>query len=298
MEKIACNLCGSDSQRIVYKKPDTWTWFTNFEFPVVKCRKCGLVFVNPRPDVQEMSNYYPTGYHSNRDSEEHMRRYGIQTQFLPVLQNESVLDIGCAQGDFLLYLKEKYKKIEMYGCDLFSDSVKSKDINFKNTTLTEAGYKDSQFDLITAWAVFEHLHDPDSYFREVKRILKPGGKFIFLVTNSESLYGKMAYIEDIPRHLYHFSKKTIHQYALKHGLKVNNIVFDDRLFDGRGNGTFKYLLENLTGMNWKKRKSGQYNRFQMYAWKYGTMIDKIVFKYHWEEKLGVSGIMIVEMENG
>lgn len=296
MEKVICNLCGSDSQKLLYKKPDTWTWFTDYEFSIVKCLSCGLVFVNPRPDVYEMSNYYPNGYHANRDTVEHRKRYEIQTQFLPVLENESVLDIGCAYGDFLLYLKEKYKKIEMYGCDLFSDSFKSKEINFKNMALVDAGYKDSQFDLITAWAVFEHLHDPDSYFKEVKRILKSGGKFVFLVTNSESLYGRMAYIEDVPRHLYHFSKKTLQKYAIKHGLKINRIVYNDRLFDGRGTGSFKYFFENIMGVNWKIRRAGSYSRLQRYANRLGSSVDRFVFKYHWEEKLGVSGIMIIEME--
>lgn len=296
MEKVNCNLCGSDSHKIVYKKPDNWTWFTDFEFPVVKCRKCGLVFVNPRPDMNEMENYYQKDYHSNRDTDSHKERYRIQSEFLPYLNGLSVLDIGCARGDFLIYLKELYPDIKMYGSDFFSESVKSTEIVFKKTALPDAGYLDNQFDIITAWAVFEHLHDPTAYFKEVFRILKPGGKFIFLVTNSESLYGKAAYIEDIPRHLYHFSKSTIRQYALKYGFKIKKIVFDDRLFDGRGTGTFRYFFENLTGMDWKKRRLGQYNRLQMYAWKYGILIDKVVFKYHWEEKLGISGVMIVEME--
>ena len=44
------------------------------------------------------------------------------------------------------------------------------------------------------------------YFVKVSNVLVPGGKFIFLVTNSQSVYGKYAYKEDIPRHTYHFDK--------------------------------------------------------------------------------------------
>jgi len=296
METVACNLCGSKSQKILYKKPDIWTHITDFEFPVVKCAGCGLVFVNPRPDIYEMSNYYKEEYHSNRDTSEHRKRYEIQTQFLPALQNESVLDIGCAQGDFLLYLKEKYQNIKMFGCDLFSDSAKSKDINFKNTTLQEADYKESQFELVTAWAVFEHLHDPDTYFKKVSEILKPGGLFVFLVTNANSFYGRVAHKEDVPRHLYHFTKKTIKKYGMKYNLKTNKIKFDDRLYDGRGVGSFRHLFENISGVTWKTRKSLQYSFVQKIARKIGAFLDKIVFRFHWESKMGISGIMIVEMK--
>jgi hypothetical protein len=36
----------------------------------------------------------------------------------------------------------------------------------------------------------------------------------------ESCYGKHAYREDVPRHLYHFSKETLRLYAEKFGLKL------------------------------------------------------------------------------
>jgi 2-polyprenyl-3-methyl-5-hydroxy-6-metoxy-1,4-benzoquinol methylase len=48
--------------------------------------------------------------------------------------------------------------------------------------LPNANLKESSFDIVTAWAVFEHLHNPSDYFFEVQKVLKPGGKFIFLVT--------------------------------------------------------------------------------------------------------------------
>jgi ubiquinone/menaquinone biosynthesis C-methylase UbiE len=44
-------------------------------------------------------------------------------------------------------------------------------------------YPANTFELITATWVLEHLPDPASVFREVHRVLKPGGQFIFLTPN-------------------------------------------------------------------------------------------------------------------
>ena len=32
------------------------------DYPVVKCRKCGLVRTNPRPDLPSLAYYYPDHY--------------------------------------------------------------------------------------------------------------------------------------------------------------------------------------------------------------------------------------------
>ncbi len=293
-EHVECDLCHSKEYTVRYRKPDTWSRLNQFEFPVVECNNCGLVFVNPRPTLDSMRFYYPENYYDNRDDELHQKRYSVQEEFLPKLTNEKILDIGCARGDFLIYLKKKYPLIRAYGIDYFSDKVNSKDITFYKKLLTECYFQDSEFDFVTAWAVFEHLHKPSEYFKEVNRILRKNGEFIFLVTNAESLYGKKAYIEDIPRHTYHFSEKTLNKYADKYGFKLTNCVYDDRIFDGRGLGTFYYTFTSLSGVTWGKRSFNNINFFQRIVGLCGEYLDKIIFKTHWEAKLKRSGIIVVE----
>jgi SAM-dependent methyltransferase len=45
-------------------------------------------------------------------------------------------------------------------------------------------YPANTFELVTATWVLEHLPDPASVFREVHRVLKPNGQFVFLTPNS------------------------------------------------------------------------------------------------------------------
>lgn len=294
LEHVECDLCGSKEYTERYRKPDMWLRLNQFEFPVVECNKCGLVFVNPRPTLDSMRFYYPENYYDHRDNELHQKRYSSQEAFLPKLTNEKILDIGCARGDFLIYLKQKYPLIRAYGIDYFSDKVHSRDIIFYNNHLTDCQFQDSKFDLVTAWAVFEHLHKPSEYFKEVNRILNKNGKFIFLVTNSESFYGQKAYTEDIPRHTYHYSENTLNKYAYKYGFKLTKCVYDDNIFDGRGLGTFYYTFTSFFGVTWRKRFINNINLFQRIMGLCGRYLDKIIFKTHWEAKLKRSGIIVVE----
>lgn len=293
-EHVVCDLCGCPEYKVRYRKPDTFLWLNQFEFPVVECIKCGLVYVNPRPTPDSMMHYYPGDYFFNRDTPAYLEKYKIQLEFIGGLKKEKILDIGCARGDWLIFLKQEYPGIDCTGIDYYCDSVKSKDLHFQKKSLPGCDFRDSEFDLITAWSVFEHLHNPGEYFQEVSRILKKGGKFIFLVTNSESLYGKRAYKEDIPRHLYHFSPKTLSLYAGKYGFDFSRCFYDDRIWDGRGSDSFYYTSTFLFGLNWDKIYRKKIGFIKTQIGRVGRFLDKIIFRTHWEARLKRSGIIICE----
>lgn len=293
LEHITCDLCGCEDYTERYRKPDNWLWLNLFEYPVVECSNCGLVYVNPRPIFEEISKFYPTDYHHNRDDDNHRKRYELQFSYIAQLHGKHILDIGCARGDWLNYLKKKWPDVDLHGVDAFSQGVTGNDINFHKCQLPEATLPNDYFDLITAWAVFEHLHTPSKYFKEVSSILRDGGKFVFLITNSESLYGRHAYKEDVPRHLYHFSNKTLEKYAIKYNLKLEHVFYDDRLWDGRGQGTFRFLLGRFAGVSWLNFRFNQYSFIQKSALKLGNLLDLLIFSKNWEAKIGRSGIMVV-----
>lgn len=50
--------------------------------------------------------------------------------------------------------------------------------------LLEMPFPDQSFDLATANMVAEHISEPDRFLKEVKRVLRPGGTFLFLTPNA------------------------------------------------------------------------------------------------------------------
>ena len=260
MEYINCNLCGSNDLELIYEQPNL-KYFSGKEiFKIVKCRKCGLGFVNPRPNIEEIQKYYPSSFY-DEFGEKMKKRYSEQAKYLKDLKPGRLLDIGCANGDFPLFMKKQ-------GWDVWGTEI---GLNARGTEeefpickkqLPECKYPSEFFDAVTSWAVFEHLHNPMSYFKEVYRILKPGGRFIFLVTNLESLSSSKLFQEDIPRHLYFFSIKTVKMYIEKVGLSFKKIDFNNRIFSMSYNGTLIYFLKNLFG----KKYTWQHSTFCYQKW--------------------------------
>ena len=57
--------------------------------------------------------------------------------------------------------------------------------------VTRLPFADRSFDLVTANMVVEHLDQPADQFREVHRVLRPGGRFIFHTPNAHSYFVAM-----------------------------------------------------------------------------------------------------------
>jgi SAM-dependent methyltransferase len=94
--------------------------------------------------------------------------------------------------------------------------------------LVDAHYPDSYFDYISLVHVLEHMHDPMMTLKEICRILKRDGLLVVGVPNFESyenkVFGKYQSLMDVPRHLYHFSKKTITAMLEKNGQVIQKTV--------------------------------------------------------------------------
>lgn len=52
-------------------------------------------------------------------------------------------------------------------------------------------FSDATFDLVTANMVVEHLDDPEKQFKEISRVLKPGGLFIFHTPNANGYFARL-----------------------------------------------------------------------------------------------------------
>ncbi len=63
-EEIPCNLCGSNRVTNMFYAHD-WGSPSNEEFRIVKCKNCNLAYLNPRPNRNNLLNYYPKEYYTH-----------------------------------------------------------------------------------------------------------------------------------------------------------------------------------------------------------------------------------------
>ncbi|WP_295005707.1 class I SAM-dependent methyltransferase [uncultured Dechloromonas sp.] len=96
--------------------------------------------------------------------------------------NGTLLDAGCGRTAPVLrtYIGRAKRLI---GVELVDFTGVPDNIETYNTDLANIPIEDSSVDLIMSRSVFEHLQDPAAVYKEFSRILKPGGKVVFLTAN-------------------------------------------------------------------------------------------------------------------
>ncbi len=255
MEIVACKVCGGDEWIPVVESRDFLHDLPG-RFTICRCSDCGFMATNPRPDAEEILQYYPEEYgpyQLNTKRVEKMVAHQKKHPFLFSLVNPgifqvgrercekcalSVLEIGCGAGNFLYELKLRFPKWHLRGTDFSKKSIetlKSYDIEAYVSDLQKLPEANQSQDIVYAFMIIEHLHFLEETLTEVKRVLKDDGKFVVAVPNIASwqfrVFGPYAYILHLPAHLYHFTEKTAKQLLEKHGFEVEKTVYHRTLQD-------------------------------------------------------------------
>ncbi|MCL2061659.1 MAG: class I SAM-dependent methyltransferase [Firmicutes bacterium] len=101
-----------------------------------------------------------------------------------VLLNDGdrVLDVGCGNGSLIYALKQK-ADIHAYGIDISPQMIaecrkRYDGIDFKVSNGEQIPFEDNYFDTVIICCVLHHLNNPQSFFTQAHRILKPNGTLI------------------------------------------------------------------------------------------------------------------------
>lgn len=203
-----------------------------------------LLKTHPQPAMDSLGKYYESeDYISHTDAKRSLfekiyhlvKSYSLlkKVALLNSLhkQRGSLLDIGAGTGDFLVTAKASgWQTIGIEPNENAKKLAISKGISFKKNI---ESIDNQLFDVITMWHVLEHVPDVEHQIKELKRLLKPNGTIIIAVPNYKSFdaqhYGEHWAAYDVPRHLWHFSKKSIEKLVSRENLKLVKIlpmVFD------------------------------------------------------------------------
>lgn len=130
--------------------------------------------------MTELAERYWEKYFS--DSEHPYRT--LEKLVLQKLQPEStLLDAGCGYTAPTL-VKFKGLASRLIGIDLVEFDQPIDGIELYQRDLADSGLPDACVDVVMCRSVMEHVTDPLAVYREMFRILKPGGRFIFLTGNA------------------------------------------------------------------------------------------------------------------
>lgn len=94
-----------------------------------------------------------------------------------------ILEIGCGRTAPCL-VKLRGKAAALYGIDLVDFAVESDDLVLSKEDVADMGSIPSgHIDVAYSRSVMEHVEQVEAAYREIFRVLKPGGKYIFLTPN-------------------------------------------------------------------------------------------------------------------
>ena len=232
-----CPVCGSEDFHKVFTVKD-YTVSAGY-FVIEECTHCSLRFTQDVPDEQSIGQYYLSEdyishsntakglinrvYHFVRKRTLAHKRKLIQKA--TGLSKGCILDLGCGTGSFVSEMK-------LSGWDVtgLEPDPGARKLAKEMYELDIAGADEfyrlpaEGFDAITLWHVLEHVHDPEKYIRQLKKILKEKGRIFIAVPNYTSLdaaiYKEAWAAYDVPRHLYHFSPRSMDLLMKKHDLKI------------------------------------------------------------------------------
>ena len=118
---------------------------------------------------------------------EHLKPYELVRGYAG---NKNILEVGCGDGYGAEYLAKVAK--EIVAIDYEEDVIKksqlkyiAKNLKFLCMGATKLEFPDDVFDIVCSFQVIEHIPENEllNYLHEIKRVLKPGGRFYVSTLN-------------------------------------------------------------------------------------------------------------------
>jgi 2-polyprenyl-3-methyl-5-hydroxy-6-metoxy-1,4-benzoquinol methylase len=238
-ESLPCDLCGANDAELRYTKRG---------FNIVECRKCGMVYTNPRLTGPKIAELYDADYfqgHGFDKSVNYVRdvdEFGAQKPHYDLHDwdadtiaamirsgSKKMLEIGCGTGVFLAKAREH--GFDTSGLELSeyaASFVRNMGIPVETKSIEDAQFPDNSFDAIVMREVIEHLPHPLESLTTIHRWLKPGG-VLFMATGNydcpeRKLKGSDWFYFMPEGHLYYFSNRTMRKYLQKVGFKTIRVT--------------------------------------------------------------------------
>jgi SAM-dependent methyltransferase len=194
-----------------------------------------------------MASYYPEGYGPHRSAATRQasvsqrsplrraagslvwRLADSRAESLPPLPAGRLLEVGCGSGTFLRRMASAGWQVEgIESSPAAAAEARAQGLTVHTGRIELAPEPAQPFDLCVAWMAVEHLHDPVAALEKLSAWTRPGGWLALSVPDAGALeaavFGSAWYALDLPRHLYHFTRRTLTRLLARTGWRVERII--------------------------------------------------------------------------
>ncbi|PIR69932.1 MAG: hypothetical protein COU47_00675 [Candidatus Niyogibacteria bacterium CG10_big_fil_rev_8_21_14_0_10_46_36] len=197
-EHIVCNLCGGDNFFILARSASN-----GHAAQTCLCKRCGLIYLNPRMTKEAYDEYYRSFYredraHAKGEKEEQSLEDGFQMSvrfgealaraLSTYVHTEGVtIDVGSNSGGALQGFKNIFPKLELVGIEpskAHAEFANIRGIKTYNCLFEDFPKEKMQgVSHILCFHTLNHLLDPKGFFIWAHSVLEPGGRLILSVKN-------------------------------------------------------------------------------------------------------------------
>lgn len=229
-----CEVCDSSSHSELYVVNG---------YRIVRCTRCGLVFVADCPTPEQLLGLYDESYYEDpaavgyggygeaEDRKRHHNR-SLLAEIERLRAPGDLLELGCAYGYFLDEARERGWRVQ--GVEPSAHAVaysrERLELDVTQGTLTDLPVQPNSVDAVALWDVIEHLPNPRNTIEVATAWLRPGG-VLGLSTGdigslSARLHGADWSLMTPPWHQFYFTRPTLRRLLGRCGLEVVKIGGD------------------------------------------------------------------------
>jgi SAM-dependent methyltransferase len=244
LEHVRCALCGADDADTVYEaqyeRQKDFDLVQKFRASgdellidrLVKCRRCGLQYVNPRLRGDLILTSYTEGEDATYVSQLAARERTFDAALTEIERlaggRGRLLDIGTAAGAFVAAAVRRGWEAE--GCEpnrwLGEWGARHYGIRIRQGSVFDQDYAPGTFDVVTLWDVIEHTPDPRAVLNKCRELLKPGGVLIVNYPDigswiARALGRRWLFLTSV--HLWYFDRTTARRFMETGGFEVLTI---------------------------------------------------------------------------
>lgn len=266
MTKLVCKLCNGDITH-------------HDDRGGIECGTCGSLMVEQVPSMEELSEFYANfnSRYTGGGSSGGKNQIRYAQRYLKLVKRHSrqgtLLDMGCANNPFPNVAAHdgfNVTAMDYSQPDLLDPAVRFEHGHLNSVDLLSSGL---EFDVVTSWAVIEHVADPDLAFAILAKLLKGGGQLHLTTPEygtslTRSSAGRTRWFYP-PEHLHMISPAAMRALARRHGLElvewrhfeISGLRWLARYGIGAAETLFGTLLRTFSKASWDRARDGKTTRY-------------------------------------
>ncbi len=214
MQEISCVLCRDSASRpLIHESGYTGR----------QCSTCGLIFISPRPDPEEIEAIYREG-EAHLSQEWWLQRFPSPAAWLQARHDVatvrrhqpggSLLEIGPGRGTFLAAAaRAGYDAVGVELNPAQAELIRaSHGLACVESLDAAAQMRPDGFDVVYHCDVISHFHDPHREMGRIRDLLRPGGYHVFETGNLADVdhrYLRLVRSFQYPDHLFFYGDRSL-----------------------------------------------------------------------------------------